>query len=108
MEIKDYWKLVIGTTFGICLLVFGLVFWDGATTDYTSHLIGKTYEITSCQQYLDFGSFRDSDAMANRDSCLQKKQLGAFFMIMGITSLWASIYIHRDYITNIMKTYELL
>jgi len=49
VEIENYWKLVIGATLGISLIIFGLAFWNSATEDYTSHLNDKTYEITSCQ-----------------------------------------------------------
>ena len=39
MFIKEYWKLVIGTTLGVCFLIFGTVLWDSATEDYYNKLI---------------------------------------------------------------------
>ena len=53
MEIENYWKLVIGITFGVCMLVFGSVFWASATEDYYNKLNGETYEINSCLQYME-------------------------------------------------------
>ena len=102
MEIQDQWKLVIGTTLGICLVVFGLVFWNSATEDYVSHLNEKTYEISSCQQYMDLGS------IADRDDCLQKRKSGGVFISLGIFALWGTIYTNKDYLTDLMERNNLL
>ena len=102
MEIQDQWKLVIGTTLGICLVVFGLVFWNSATEDYVSHLNEKTYEIGSCQQYMDLGS------IADRDDCLQKRKSGGIFVSLGIFVLWGTIYTTKDYLTDLMERNNLL
>ena len=102
MEIKDYWKLVIGITLGISLVIFGLAFWNSATEDYTSHLNEKTYEITSCQQYMDLGS------IADRDDCLQKRKSGGIFISLGIFALWGTIYTNKDYLQKLMENYDLL
>ena len=93
---------MIGATLGISLIIFGLAFWNSATEDYTSHLNDKTYEITSCQQYMDLGS------IADRDDCLQKRKTGGIFISLGIFALWGTIYTNKDYLTDFMKKYELL
>ena len=84
MEIENYWKLVIGTTLGISLIIFGLAFWNSATEDYVSHLNEKTYDISSCQQYMDLGS------IADRDDCLQKRKTGGIFISLGIFAILLS------------------
>jgi hypothetical protein len=102
VEIENYWKLVIGTTLGISLIIFGLAFWNSATEDYVSHLNEKTYDISSCQQYMDLGS------IADRDDCLQKRKTGGIFISLGIFALWGTIYTNKDYLTDLMKQKNLL
>lgn len=104
MEIENYWKLVIGITFGVCMLVFGSVFWNTATEDYYNKLNGETYEIDSCLQYME----PPLSSMEERDDCTQKRQLGGIFTTIGIVSLWATIYINKDYIFQLLKYYNLL
>jgi hypothetical protein len=102
VEIENYWKLVIGATLGISLIIFGLAFWNSATEEYTSHLNDETYEITSCQQYMDLGS------IADRDDCLQKRKSGGIFISLGIIALWGTIYTNKDYLTELMERNNLL
>ena len=104
MEIENYWKLVIGITFGVCMLVFGSVFWNTATEDYYNKLNGETYEIDSCLQYME----PPLSSMEERDACTQKRQLGGIFTTIGIVSLWATIYINKDYIFQLLKDNNLL
>ena len=104
MEIENYWKLVIGITFGICMLVFGSVFWNTATEDYYNKLNGETYEIDSCLQYME----PPLSSMEERDDCNQKRQLGGIFTTIGIVSLWATIYINKNYILQLLKNNNLL
>ena len=93
---------MIGATLGISLIIFGLAFWNSATEDYTSHLNDKTYEITSCQQYMDLGS------IADRDDCLQKRKIGGIFISLGNDAVSAEIYTNKDYLTDLMKQKNLL
>jgi len=44
VDIEQYWKLTIGITLGICLVVFGSVFWNSATEDYYNKLTNKKYK----------------------------------------------------------------
>ena len=104
MEIENYWKLVIGITFGVCMLVFGSVFWNTATEDYYNKLNGETYEIDSCLQYME----PPLSSMEDRDDCTQKRQLGGIFTTIGIVSLWATIYINKNYILQLLKNNNLL
>ncbi len=104
MEIENYWKLVIGITFGVCMLVFGSVFWNTATEDYYNKLNGETYEIDSCLQYME----PPLSSMEERDDCNQKRQLGGIFTTIGIVSLWATIYINKNYILQLLKNNNLL
>ena len=104
MEIENYWKLVIGITFGVGMLVFGSVFWNTATEDYYNKLNGETYEINSCLQYME----PPLSSMEERDDCTQKRQLGSIFTTIGIVSLWATIYINKDYIFQLLKDNNLL
>jgi hypothetical protein len=104
VEIENYWKLVIGITFGVCMLVFGSVFWNTATEDYYNKLNGETYEIDSCLQYME----PPLSSMEDRDDCTQKRQLGGIFTVIGIVSLWATIYINKDYIFQLLKDNNLL
>ncbi|MDG1544666.1 MAG: hypothetical protein P8R32_00215 [Candidatus Poseidoniia archaeon] len=104
MEIENYWKLVIGITFGVCMLVFGSVFWNTATEDYYNKLNGETYEIDSCLQYME----PPLSSMEERDDCTQKRQLGGVFTAIGVVSLWATIYINKDYIMHLLKQNNLL
>ena len=48
MELENSWKLAIGITLGVCMLIFGAVFWNSATEDYYNPLNEVTYEINSC------------------------------------------------------------
>ena len=104
MEIENYWKLVIGITFGVCMLVFGSVFWNTATEDYYNKLNGETHEIDSCLQYME----PPLSSMEERDDCTQKRQLGGIFTTIGIVSLWATIYINKNYILQLLKGNNLL
>lgn len=104
MEIENYWKLVIGITFGVCMLVFGSVFWNTATEDYYNKLNGETYEIDSCLQYME----PPLSSIEERDDCTQKRQLGGIFTTIGIVSLWATIYINKNYILQLLKDNNLL
>tara|TARA_B100002052_G_C15799117_1_gene560203 strand:- start:697 stop:999 length:303 start_codon:yes stop_codon:yes gene_type:complete len=97
--IQGYQTLAIGLTLGLSFLIFGIVFWDSATEDYYNKLNGETYEIDSCIQYMEppLGSIGD------RDSCVQKRQIGASFLILGTISLWVTIYFNKKYLYNLMK-----
>lgn len=104
MKIENSWKLVIGITFGVCMLVFGSVFWGSATEDYYNKLNGETYEIDSCLQYME----PPLSSIEERDDCTQKRQLGGIFTAIGAVSLWATIYLNKDYILQLMKDNNLL
>ena len=104
MEIENYWKLVIGITFGVSMLEFGSVFWNSATEDYYNKLNGETYEIDNCLQYME----PPLSSIEERDDCTQKRQLGGIFTTIGIVSLWATIYINKDYIFQLLKYNNLL
>jgi hypothetical protein len=97
--VEEYWKLVIGTTLGVCLLIFGTVFWDNATEDYYNKLNGETYEIDSCLQYMEppLGS------IADRDECLQKRQIGVTFLTIGTFILWLTMYTNKHYLSTIIN-----
>ena len=99
MELKQSWKLAIGITLGICMLIFGSVFWNSATEDYYNKLNGETYEINSCLEYMEppLASIQD------RDECLQKRQFGGLFTGFGVIILWATLYFNKQYIMELMK-----
>ncbi len=101
MFVEEYWKIVIGTTLGVCLLIFGAVFWDSATEDYYNKLNEKTYEIDSCIQYMEppLGSMMD------RDECLQKRQIGGSFIGVGTLILWGSLYLNKNYLSVLFEKY---
>ena len=101
MLIKEYWKLVIGITLGLSLLVFGTVFWDSATGDYYNKLNGETYEIETCIQYMEppLGSISD------RDECVEKRQIGGIFLGLGTLILWATLYFNKEQISMLFKKY---
>ncbi len=99
MFIGEYWKLVVGITLGLSLLIFGTVFWDSATEDYYEKLNDKTYEIDSCIQYMDLGS------IADRDECVQKKQIGAVFLVIGALILWGTLFFNKENLFAIFKEY---
>ena len=80
------------------MLVFGSVFWNTATEDYYNKLNGETYEIDSCLQYME----PPLSSMEERDDCTQKRQLGGIFTVIGVVSLWATIYINKDYIFQLL------
>ena len=86
------------------MLVFGSVFWASATEDYYNKLNGETYEINSCLQYME----PPLSSVEERDYCTQKSQLGGIFTTIGIVSLWATIYINKDYIFQLLKDNNLL
>ena len=104
MEIENYWKLVIGTTLGICLIVFGLAFWNSATEDYYNALNSQTYEFESCSQYMEYPLY----SIGDRDDCLEKRKSGGLFIGLGIFTLWGTIYTNRDYLIEFMKERGLL
>ena len=81
------------------MLVFGSVFWTSATEDYYNKLNGETYRIDDCLQYME----PPLSSMEERDDCTQKRQLGGIFTTIGIVSLWATIYINKDYIFQLLK-----
>lgn len=101
MFIEEYWKLIIGITLGLSLLIFGTVFWDSATGDYYNKLNGETYEIETCIQYMEppLGSISD------RDDCVQKRQIGGIFLGIGTFTLWATIYFNKENINKLFKEY---
>ena len=86
------------------MLIFGSVFWNTATEDYYNKLNGETYEIDSCLQYME----PPLSSMEERDDCTQKRQLGGVFTAIGVVSLWATIYINKDYIMHLLKQNNLL
>ncbi len=86
------------------MLVFGSVFWNSATEDYYNKLNGETYQIDDCLQYME----PPLSSMEERDGCAQKRQLGGIFTTIGIVSLWATIYINKDYIFQLLKDNNLL
>jgi hypothetical protein len=97
--IEEYWKLVIGITLGLSFVIFGTVFWDSATEDYYEKLNNKTYKIESCIQYMDLGS------IADRDECVQKKQIGGTFLAVGTLILWGTLFSNKEYLSSIFKKY---
>ncbi len=99
MFIEEYWKLVIGITLGLSFVIFGTVFWDSATEDYYEKLNNKTYKIESCIQYMDLGS------IADRDECVQKKQIGGTFLAVGTLILWGTLFSNKEYLSSIFKKY---
>ncbi len=86
------------------MLVFGSVFWNSATEDYYNPLNEETYEINSCLQYME----HPLNSMEDRDNCTQKRQIGGVFTTIGVVSLWATIYINKDYILQLLKENNLL
>tara|TARA_B110000014_G_scaffold261930_1_gene254730 strand:- start:305 stop:619 length:315 start_codon:yes stop_codon:yes gene_type:complete len=104
VELENSWKLAIGITLGVCMLIFGAVFWNSATEDYYNPLNEDTYEINSCLQYMD----PPLSSIEERDDCIQKRQLGGIFTAFGVVTLWATIYINKDYIMKLMKENNLL
>ena len=101
MFIEEYWKLVIGITLGLSLLIFGTVFWDSATGDYYNKLNGETYEIETCFQYMEppLGS------LSARDECVEKRQIGGIFLGLGTLILWATLYFNKEQISILFKKY---
>ena len=99
MFIEEYWKLIIGISLGLSFVIFGTVFWDSATEDYYEKLNNKTYKIESCIQYMDLGS------IADRDECVQKKQIGGTFLAVGILTLWGTLFFNKEYLSMIFKKY---
>ena len=104
MEIETSWKLAIGITFGVCMLIFGSVFWNSATEDYYNPVHNETYKIDSCLQYMD----PPLSSMQERDECIEKRKIGGVFTAIGVVSLWATIYINKDYILQLLKENNLL
>ena len=104
MEIQDYWKLVIGVTIGICLIIFGLAFWNNATEDRYNPVTEKTHEIKTCSQYMEYPLY----SIGDRDDCLQKRKVGGFFIGLGIFTLWGTLYTNKDYLTEFMNEKDLL
>ena len=47
-------------------------------------------------------------SIEERDDCIQKRQLGGIFTAFGVVTLWATIYINKDYIMKLMKENNLL
>ena len=47
-------------------------------------------------------------SIGDRDECSQKKKIGAGFLGSGILTLWATIYINKDYLEKIMKDKNIL
>ena len=86
------------------MLVFGSVFWNSATEDYYNPLNEETYEINSCLQDME----HPLNSMEDRDNCTQKRQIGGVFTTIGVVSLWATIYINKDYILQLLKENNLL
>jgi len=104
VKIENSWKLVIGITFGVCMLVFGSVFWNTATEDYYNKLNGETYQIDNCLQYME----PPLSSIEERDDCNQKRQLGGIFTIVGVISLWATVYLNKNYILQLLKENNLI
>ena len=104
MDIEQYWKLTIGITLGLCLVIFGTVFWNSATEDYYNKLNAKTYEIDSCLQYME----PPLSSMEDRDEWLQKRHFAGIFIGLGSVTLWATIYTNKDYIMSLMKENNLI
>ena len=104
MNITEYWKTIIGVTLGISLLVFGLVFWNSATEDYYNPVTDQTNKVETCSDYMQYPMF----SIGDRDECSQKKKIGGAFLGSGILTLWATIYINKDYLEKIMKDKNLL
>ena len=104
MFVEEYWKLVIGATLGVCLLIFGAVFWESATEDVYNPVSEKTNKVETCSDYMQYPIF----SVGDRDNCLQKRKVGGAFLGSGILVLWATIYINKDYLETIMKDKNLL
>ena len=104
MEIQDYWKLVIGTTLGVSLIVFGLAFWNSATEDHYNPVTEKTHDIETCSDYMEYPIY----SIGDRDDCLQERKTGGIFISLGIFALWGTIYTNKDYLTELMEQNNLL
>ena len=104
MFIKEYWKLVIGTTLGVCLLIFGAVFWESATEDVYNPVSEKTNKVETCSDYMEYPMY----SIGDRDDCLQERKTGGIFISLGIIALWGTIYINKDYLTDLMERKNLL
>ena len=101
MFTEKYWKLVIGTTLGICLLIFGTVFWDSGTEDYYNPVTEQTNKIETCSDYMEYPIY----SIGDRDDCLQKRQLGGIFIGLGTLVLWGTLYLNKDYLSILFKKY---
>lgn len=102
MLIEEYWKLIVGITLGISFLIFGTVLWESATDDYYNKLNGETYEINNCMQYMEppLGS------IADRDECVQKRQIGGAFLALGTLSLWITLYFNKKELFVLLEKYQ--
>ena len=104
MEIQDYWKLVIGITLGVSLIVFGLAFWNSAVEDHYNPVTEKTHVIETCSDYMEYPIY----SIGDRDDCLDERKTGGIFISLGIFALWGTIYINKDYLQKLMENYDLL
>ena len=104
MEIQDYWKLVIGITLGVSLIVFGLAFWYSAVEDHYNPVTEKTHVIETCSDYMEYPIY----SIGDRDDCLDERKTGGIFISLGIFALWGTIYTNKDYLQKLMENYDLL
>ena len=101
MFVEEYWKLVIGTTLGVCLLIFGAVFWESATEDVYNPVSEKTNKVETCSDYMEYPMY----SIGDRDECLQKRQIGGSFIGAGTLVLWGSLYLNKNYLSTLFEKY---
>ena len=101
MFVEEYWKLVIGTTLGVCLLIFGAVFWESATEDVYNPVSENTNKVETFSDYMEYTMY----SIGDRDECLQKRQLGGTLLGLGNIILCGPLYLNKDYLSTIFKKY---
>ena len=47
----------------------------------------------------------DLGSIADRDECVQKKQIGGTFLAVGTLILWGTLFSNKEYLSSIFKKY---
>jgi hypothetical protein len=47
----------------------------------------------------------DLGSIADRDECVQKKQIGAVFLVIGALILWGTLFFNKENLFAIFKEY---
>jgi hypothetical protein len=47
----------------------------------------------------------DLGSIADRDDCIQKKQIGGTFLFVGTLILWGTLYFNKEYLSILFKKY---